>query len=79
MDFWRGKVTDILIIFNLFLVFETYEDGSYFEGIYQNGKRNGKGMIIIATKYKIEGNFIENFLEGEGKFQRKKYKLIFLK
>lgn len=52
----------------MFLGFETYYNGTTFEGNYKNGKRNGRGVLVLVNEMRIEGDFENNFLEGEGNF-----------
>jgi hypothetical protein len=49
-----------------------YENGDYYKGDIINGKANGKGILYYKEgKIKYEGNFINDKMEGYGKFYYK--------
>jgi hypothetical protein len=51
-----------IILFNL--GFETYSDGSTYEGEYFNGKKHGLGRNIWTDGSKYEGYWYENIING---------------
>lgn len=53
-------------IFIFFSVYELHKDGSTFDGMYKNGKKNGEGILVLSNRDKIAGEFKDNFLDGKG-------------
>jgi hypothetical protein len=49
------------------LVKEVHPDGTTFFGSYKNGKKNGPGELIFKNGEVIKGQFVEDFLTGNGK------------
>lgn len=47
---------------------EIWNDGAKYEGIYKNGKKNGKGKFEWPDGSYYLGEFVENEIEGEGNY-----------
>ncbi len=47
-----------------FLGKEFYPDGSYYEGTFKKGKKNGIGKLILSNGNAYEGEFSENIING---------------
>lgn len=43
----------------------SYTDGSYYEGNFVNGKKQGKGTFVTAIGTKYVGDFVENQITGQ--------------
>lgn len=57
---------DMVILFNtFFLGKENYPDGSIYEGLYLEGKKNGIGKIVLSNGYSYEGEFKDDQIEGK--------------
>ena len=46
----------------------TFQDGSYYEGHFQNNIYNGKGKMVWADTEKYEGNWVNGKMDGIGVF-----------
>ena len=47
-----------------------YPDGSYYEGFFENNKRNRRGLFVFpGGKDRYEGNFEDNMRHGEGEMR----------
>lgn len=44
----------------------TRADGSYYYGMWHEGKRHGRGREVSTTGLVFEGNFTEDFKKGYG-------------
>ena len=53
-----------------------YNDGRKFEGIWAEGKTNGKGVFSCPDGRKYSGAYINNNREGHGIFEW--YSIIFI-
>ena len=48
---------------------QIFEDGTYYEGQWENNKKNGKGILYYKDgTIKYDGDFINDKKEGNGKF-----------
>lgn len=41
-----------------------YKDGKVYEGEWEEGKRNGKGVLTLQTGDKFMGRFKDGYLDG---------------
>ena len=46
----------------------TEEDGSFFEGSYRKGKRNGFGVWIRPDRSQYAGDWKDDLVPGEGRY-----------
>ncbi len=43
-----------------------FESGARYEGSFQNGKRQGKGRLLLSTGLVYEGDFVRDYRDGHG-------------
>ena len=60
------KIKKILVIYNLILGEEVWEDSSKYSGKYKKGKKNGIGSYSWSNGSTYQGEWKQNFLHGYG-------------